>query len=237
MAPKKPPRWYFSLRSPYSWFAYRDLVERYPDVADAVEWAPFFEPDPQTEAALDSVGARLEVVPMSRAKYFYILQDVRRLTQARGWDVTWPVDRAPHWEVAHLAYLLAADAGRGREFIDQVYRARWERGLDISDRGTIGEIATTMGLDGPRLANACDDEDVRRRGVECLVACFKDGLFGVPFFVYGRDKYFGIDRLVPFVAAVRGGQPQDDARPLPEPAGVALLSAPRADTGPAGGCG
>jgi 2-hydroxychromene-2-carboxylate isomerase len=237
MASKKPPRWYFSLRSPYSWFAYRDLTERYPDVADTVEWAPFFEPDPQTQAALDAVGVQLEVVPMSRAKYFYILQDVRRLVEARGWEMTWPIDREPRWEVAHLAYLLAADAGRGREFIDHVYRARWERGLNISDRGTIGDIATAMGLDGPRLANACDDADVRRRGVDCLVACFQDGLFGVPFFVHGRDRYFGIDRLLPFVASVRGARAGDDGRSWSEPAGVPLLSAPIADTGPAGGCG
>ena len=26
------PRWYFSLRSPYSWLAYRELLDRRPEV-------------------------------------------------------------------------------------------------------------------------------------------------------------------------------------------------------------
>ncbi|MFD3697137.1 hypothetical protein ACFWUZ_13460 [Streptomyces sp. NPDC058646] len=37
---RRPPRFYFSLRSPYSWLAYRDLHERHPDVADVLEWRP-----------------------------------------------------------------------------------------------------------------------------------------------------------------------------------------------------
>src|SRR4030095_2728769 len=41
----RQPVFYFSLRSPYSWLAYRDLLDRYPDVAERVRWEPFWEPD------------------------------------------------------------------------------------------------------------------------------------------------------------------------------------------------
>jgi 2-hydroxychromene-2-carboxylate isomerase len=234
MALKKPPRFYFSLRSPYSWFAFRDLTERYSDVADAVEWAPYYEPDQRPQAALDALGVQL---PMSRAKHFYILQDVRRLAEARGWTVTWPVDQDPWWEPAHLAYLVAADAGRGREYVGRVSRARWELGQNISDPDTIGQIGADMGFDAALFANAADDEDLRQRGVEHLVASYRDGLFGVPFFAHGRNRYFGIDRLATFVAAVRGATAPGDGVPTPAPDGIPALSVPMADSGPAGGCG
>jgi 2-hydroxychromene-2-carboxylate isomerase len=239
MPKKKTPRWYFSLRSPYSWFAYRDLTESYSDVLDAVEWIPYWEPDAGTERMLSAEGIELPGVPMSRAKNFYILQDTRRVSKARGWTMTWPVDREPVWEVSHLGYLAAADAGRGREYVDLVYRARWEQGEDISDRATIAGVAIELGLDADRVAGAADDPELRRRGVECLNRGYRDGAFGVPFFVHGIDKFWGTERLRAFVAAVRDV-------PVAEVEGIAwqdelveLHELVRAggDAGHAGGCG
>jgi 2-hydroxychromene-2-carboxylate isomerase len=237
-APKRP-RWYFSLRSPYSYFAYRDLVERYPDVADQLEWIPFWEPDARTQRMLDEINVALTGVPMSRAKNFYILQDTRRLARARGLPLTWPIDRSPNWEVSHLGYLVAEAAGRGRDYVDLVYRARWEHGHNISDRDTIARIATELGLPARQVADASDDPDIRQRGLECLVRSYRDGLFGVPFFVLGHEKFFGVDRLRSVVALARRGQPLDgpdqawldDIIELPE------LVTPGGDAGPAGGCG
>ena len=236
---RKPPRWYFSLRSPYSWFAYHDLTERYPDVADAVEWIPFWEPDAGTQALLDEGGVRLPIVDMSRAKNFYILQDARRLASARGLAVTWPVDRDPNWEIAHLGYLVAEDAGLGREYVASAYRARWQESRDITDRAVIAELAAGLGLDPAAVSGASDDPELRRRGAEVLTRSYKDGLFGVPFFVHGHDKFFGADRLRAYVAKVRGEEPGPDTEltwldeagllPDPIPAG--------GDAGHAGGCG
>lgn len=234
---KKPPRWYFSLRSPYSWFAYRDLMKHHPDVLDAVQWIPFWEPDARSEEMLAQIGVTLPLVPMAREKNFYILQDARRLAQDRGLDVTWPIDREPVWEVSHLAYLVAEDAGRGREFVDRVYQARWQESKNISDPAVIGKIADDLGLDADRAAGAVDDADLRARGVEILAASAKDSLFGVPFFIHGHDKFWGVDRVEAFVAAMRGvprgsvGPSEAELAALPE------MTEAQVDAGHAGGCG
>jgi len=246
---KTRPRWYFSLRSPYSWLAYRDLTQRYPDVAGEIDWLPFWEPDPQTTWLLAEANVELPIVPMSRAKNFYILQDTRRLARARGLAMTWPVDRDPVWEVSHLGYLVAAAQGQGRRYVDLVYRVRWEQGLDICDRAVIGGVAAELGLDPGPVSTAADDPELRRQGTECLIRSYHDGLFGVPFFVLGRDKYFGVDRLRAFARAYRGepadSEPADDEAADDE-AGLAwledltelpALTAPGIDGGPAGGCG
>ncbi|KUJ65271.1 isomerase [Streptomyces albus subsp. albus] len=237
--PKKQPRWYFSLRSPYSYFAYRDLTERYPDVADAIEWIPFWEPDEVTQKLLDADQVELPIVPMSRAKNFYILQDLRRLSKLRGFEMTVPVDREPNWEVSHLGYLVAADAGKGRDYIDAVYRARWIEGRDITERKTIAEVAEALGLDADAVSNASDDDEIRARGAAALTRSYKDGLFGVPFFVHGFNKFFGVDRLKPYVAAVRGEEPVDgdiDQSWLGEFIELPELVTPGGDGGIAGGC-
>lgn len=233
MAPR-PPRWYFSFRSPYSWLAYRELTEHAADVADAIEWRPYWEPDEASARLLEAAGVQLPYVPMSKEKHLYILQDVKRLAAERGLTFAWPVDTAADWDVSHLAYLLAEDQGRGRDFIDAVYRARWEQGRDISDRATIASIGEELGLDPAALAGAADDPEIRRRGVEALRAVERDGVFGVPFFIHRHDRFWGTDRLPGFVASLRApvaalaGSRTPTAGFRPEPGG---------DTGHAGGCG
>ncbi|MFD7237421.1 2-hydroxychromene-2-carboxylate isomerase [Streptomyces syringium] len=202
----KPPRWYFSLRSPYSWLAFRDLTERYPDVADVIEWRPYWEPDEVSNRLLAEEGVQLPYVPMSKEKHFYILQDVKRLSAERGLQVAWPIDKNPNWAISHLGYLVAEDEGRGRDYIAAVSRARWELGHDIADRKVIAAVAEELGLDPDRVANAVDDERLRARGLDILREMERDGVFGVPFFIHRRDKFWGIDRLPAFVDTVRAAR-------------------------------
>jgi 2-hydroxychromene-2-carboxylate isomerase len=227
------PRLYFSFRSPYSWLAYRDLLQRHHPVAERLEWIPYWEPDEWTRRLLEEAGGRFLYAPMSRAKHLYILQDVRRLTAERGLDVTWPIDRSPCWEVAHLAYVVAERHGRGRAFIDRVYRARWQEGRDICDRETMGQIAAALGLEADVLKEASDDPGVRQEAIPALVRAYRDGVFGVPFFVDRFTKFWGLDRLEAFVSSLGTAPPSVGARPP-----VGPLDDPACfDDGHAGGCG
>lgn len=224
--PRRRPRWYFSLRSPYSWIAYRDVLERYPDVAEEIEWLPFWEPDEAATKELAERGITLPYVPMSREKHLYMLQDVRRLAQQRGLRMAWPMDKEPVWEVSHLAYLVAERHGRGRAFIDAAYRARWEQGRNISDPDVMAEIGRSLGIDPEALAGAGSDPGMRAEGIRHLETLHHDGVFGVPYFIDGYDKFWGVDRLEAFVSVVRARR-DEAAAPL----------APALDQGHAGGCG
>jgi 2-hydroxychromene-2-carboxylate isomerase len=180
-------------------------------------------------------GGQFPYVAMSKEKHRYILQDVRRLVAERGLAFSWPVDREPHWEIAHLAYLAAQREGRGRDFIAAVYQARWEQGRDISERSTMAEIGVLLGIDPDLLANASDDPGVRALGVAALHRVYRDGVFGVPFFVRGFDKFWGLDRLGGFVASL-----YDELRPDPLESDLLLRASElvsAGDGGHAGGCG
>ncbi|WP_433273313.1 2-hydroxychromene-2-carboxylate isomerase [Actinosynnema sp. CS-041913] len=227
----KHPKFYFSLRSPYSWLAFHDLLRDAPEVADAIEWAPFWEPDERNDQALRERGEQFPYVAMSRAKHLYILQDVARLAAVRGLSVKWPVDRAPVWEIPHLGYLVALREGLGREYIAEVCAARWQHGLDICDRATVADIASRLGLDAAEVSNACDDEDLRARGVDLLMDVCRDGVFGVPFFVHRFTRFWGVDRLPDFITHVRSKLAPAGALPVGEAQGSS------SDAGHAGGCG
>ncbi|OEU87003.1 isomerase [Streptomyces abyssalis] len=230
------PRVYFSLRSPYSWLACAELTSRYPDVARASEWRPFWEPDAQSRRMLTEAGGDFPYVAMSRAKHLYVLQDVRRLAKERGLTVSWPLDRDPCWEVPHLAYLLARDEGRGGDFIEAASRTRWAEGGDICDPSVVAGLAAGLTLPQERLAKAASDPGVRERGVAALLDVHKDGVFGVPFFVHGFEKFWGLDRLAAFAASVRGERAGDEHHAAPASGGP-VMPAEASDQGHAGGCG
>jgi 2-hydroxychromene-2-carboxylate isomerase len=209
------------------------MLARYPDVLDAVEWLPMWEPGEQSSRLMREQGLdELPYVDMSKAKGLYILQDARRLARARALPMTWPIDKDPQWDVAHLGYLAAADEGKGKEFVAAAYRARWENGLNISEPDVIADVAAEIGLDPVRISQAHKDPEMLARGVQYLKKMDKDGVFGVPLFIHGHDKFWGIDRLVDFVASVRGS-----GVPTPPPIEEPVLLGVGGDAGHAGGCG
>jgi 2-hydroxychromene-2-carboxylate isomerase len=231
--PKKT-LYYFSLRSPYSWLAQHDLANRYPDVAEALEWRPFWEPGERGASELGEAGGRFIYTPMSKEKHLYILQDVRRLAGARGLPVKWPVDRAPDWEVPHLPWFAAFDAGVGQRYVEAVQSARWQEGRDVCDPDLIKGICHDLGFEPPDIAAA---GGLRERATAALMDVYRDDVFGVPFFVHGRDKYWGLDRLPAFAAAVRGARDEPSAETVSEAVSGVVRDARDSDFGHAGGCG
>jgi hypothetical protein len=105
-----------------------------------------------------------------------------------------------------------------------------------------------VGVDPVRAAGAADDPRLRERGLECLLSAYRDDAFGVPFFVSGRDRFWGVERVPGWVTAVRSARaPGEPVRnPVPRqpervPALVGFTAATRsaavADHSHAGGCG
>ncbi|WP_406383454.1 DsbA family protein [Streptomyces sp. NBC_01618] len=113
------------------------------------------------------------------------------------------MDPAPRWEVSHLAYLAAEQHGAGREFIAATYRRRWELGEDISEPATMASVGEEIGVDPQSLAGAHRHPEIREKGMAALNSLYGDGVFGVPLFIIGFEKYWGVDRLSDFVETAR----------------------------------
>ncbi|KUJ65280.1 isomerase [Streptomyces albus subsp. albus] len=201
MSPR--PRWYFSFNSPYSWLAYRDLMGPYADVGDRIDWFPFWDPDEPVHRHLARSGVRLPYVPISAEKKLYVEHDVRRLVRDRGMEVVWPKERVRRWEVPHLAFLVAQELGRGREFAGLVYQAYWQQARDVCDPEVIVAIGAELGLPADRLTAAARGGSAGRPELDALLVLHRDRVFGVPYFIDGTEKYWGVDRLAPFAALVR----------------------------------
>ncbi len=207
----RSPRFYFAFRSPYSWIAARLLEERIPSAPEMIEYLPYWEPDDTLFGLLRQRGGDHLYAPMSRQKHLYILQDIKRLAAKLGYPLAWPVDKEPWWERPHLAYLKARHLGKGGEFFWAVYRARWERGEDICAEPTLRQLAVEADLDPDLLTSAPQDPEIRLEGIEALYQAYEEGVFGVPFFKLGYEKFWGVDRLEEFVSRLEGSLAKEAA--------------------------
>src|SRR5207248_235568 len=79
----RPPRFYFSFRSPYSWLAARVIGGPGTD-RHGISYIPFWEPDEITLRDLRALGGEFLYTPMTKAKHLYILEDIRRLATSAG---------------------------------------------------------------------------------------------------------------------------------------------------------
>lgn len=235
---RRRPRVYFSFRSPFSWMALKVLQQQVPDYDTRYELIPFFEPDPESAAALAERGGEFHYVAMSKAKHLYILNDTKRLAAKLGLDLVWPIDIDPWWELPHLAWLKARQLGCDRAFYNAVTDARWLKGLNICEPEVLEEVLRQAGLPIVPLLTAPYDPHIQSEGIDALMHVYEDDVFGVPYFRSGPHKFWGLDRVTDFITAVTPPATEapatGDETPLPAPV---LLAIGAYDHDTAGGCG
>lgn len=232
-------RFYFSFRSPYSWIGARLLQEHVDLSKYPVEYIPFWDPDERTLSMLRAKGADFHYIPMTRSKHLYILQDIKRLTSKLGYKLAWPVDRNPWWELPHLGYLVARKEGKELAYMNVVYRARWEHGVDICVPENLVALAAEAGVNTQAVLQAPDAPAFREEGALALYQAHRDGVFGIPFYIHGFEKFWGIDRFQDFLSSLTRrrsleGSPLQSVAEIPS---HMVEEAEPYDTGHPGGCG
>lgn len=203
----RKPRLYFSMRSPYSWFAIMRLRESFESLDNTFDVYPYWDPDAQTDELLAEAGGKFHYVQMSRAKHLYMLIDTRRIAEGYGKSLQWPVDIDPFWELPHLAWLRARHNGHHWRLYDQLMQARWLHGQDICTPSVVESAAQAAHIDPGPLLTAHEDAAIRTEGAQCLKRAYLDDIFGIPYIKWGSQRYWGYDRVPVFLNDWYGSTP------------------------------
>ncbi|MBI2993228.1 MAG: DsbA family protein [Gammaproteobacteria bacterium] len=183
-------RFYFSFRSTFSWFAYHRLQRAGGDLPVDLEKIPLFPPT-------DFNAGR------HPGKQPYARLDAERIAAAYGLTLKWPEPYDIDWIRPHSAFLHALENGKGDEFALRAFAARYTQTANIADAPVLRSIADGCGLDGAAIVSAAADADYHAQVLHGMQRGLADGVFGVPFFFYGEQKFWGNDRLEWLVRAVR----------------------------------
>ena len=194
---------YFSFRSPYSYLAVPQIgqaLERYDLAANMRIVYPI---------AVRIPGFFKRVDPLWPP---YLMRDTRRIAEMSGIPYRWPrpdpivMDLAKGEVAAEQPYIhrvsrlavLAAEAGRGFEFVRHVSHLIWSGATDHwhEDRHLAPAVAAAglelaaldrqVAAEAERLAGVLEDNAQAQRAA---------GHWGVPLFAFEGEPFFGQDRI------------------------------------------
>jgi 2-hydroxychromene-2-carboxylate isomerase len=178
-------RFYFSFRSPYSWLAMLRIEQALADLPVQLQYLPVFPP-PNFANDPTAVPNKLK----------YIGQDVRRIAEAYGLRALPPTKLDCEWVRPHAAYLYAAEQGKGLPFALSLYAARFMHEQDVGEDAVMAAVAREHGLDAAALVRAAGDAAYQTRVVEGMIqGATENSIFGVPYFVYRGETFWGNDRI------------------------------------------
>ncbi len=187
----EPVRMYFAFRSPYSWMA----TERIAQEGITVDPIAFVKPPSDTPPPNPIT---------SPAKGAYVAQDVVRLAKRFGFEFALPHPFDIDFARPNNVFQLAKEEDRAIAFMLAAYRTRFVGGRNIAEDDVLCDIAVEAGLDPDAALVAADSTDLRSRSLMDLEKTLEiDRPFGVPFFVYQGEPFWGQDRIDLLLEAVR----------------------------------
>ena len=105
----------------------------------------------------------------------------------------------PHFPVNTLLAMRGAVAAEGQGvlalYVEALFAAMWEQGVDCSDPAALAAVLTAAGLPAEALLTATQDEAVKATLIANTQAAADHGAFGIPSFLVGEELFFGKDRL------------------------------------------
>jgi 2-hydroxychromene-2-carboxylate isomerase len=174
---------YSDFKSPYAYLAFDPgmaLAERF-DVR--VRWIPF-------QLRIKGKGER-SVYSEYKVKYSYL--DARRWAKPRGLWIRGPLkiyDSTP----AAIGGLFAETKGRLVDYCGTVFRLFFLRELEIDQPEAVAKTINGLGLSGDEyLAYLAGDGKAAYDC--CQEEAAADHVFGVPFFIFEDEPFWGHDRV------------------------------------------
>jgi len=79
--------------------------------------------------------------------------------------------------------------------VTKLCEAYWVNNLDVSDIDVVTKIANEAGINDNIIENLLSDEKITEQLNKNTLQAKENNVFGVPTFIYGKELFFGQDRL------------------------------------------
>lgn len=200
---------FFDFVSPYTYLASTQIDALGARHGVRVDWEPAL-----LGGIMKATGNQPPAMLPARATYMG--EDLTRWAEHYGV----PFRFSPFFPLQSMAALRASLAVRARDaehFADwnrRVFRAAWEEGLDIGNKGALADLARDVGIDPSLVASANDDAEIKAQLKAHTERAVALGAYGLPWIVVeevggaaARECYFGNDRLALIEDRLRRGRP------------------------------
>lgn len=198
----KTVHFYFDPISPYVYLAWTQLPRLLDQTQAQIKMVPVL-----FAGLLNAHGQKGPAeIP---AKRTYTMHDVYRWSRYYGLEIKGPPGH-PFNPLAALRMCLAlTNEEEQNAFAGRIIEAPWADGLDISDGGTLKQIAAESKLDAGALWEAAHSAEVKEQLKKNTMEAIGQGVFGVPTFIVDKEMFWGNDRLIFLADYLKGAPPID----------------------------
>ena len=176
---------YSDYKSPYAYLAFEPALELAEKHGVRLRWIPF-------QLRLKGKGER-SIYSEFKVKYSYM--DARRWANKRGGIVLKGPLKIYDSTAALIGGLFADLHGKLLEYSRHVYAAFFRRELEIDQPEAIASVISHVGLSADDYRTYLAEEGARRFE-QAQAEALADEVFGVPFFMFGGESFWGYDRLL-----------------------------------------
>lgn len=211
MAAERTLTVYIDVKSPYAYLAVEPTRRLARQGGVTLDWLPYTLdiPDYLGSARVDAQGRVVEEKrsPHQWRKVKYSYMDVRRYANLRGLTIR---GTQKIWDsgIASIGLLHARAQGAAivERYIDLVFPPFWRRELDIEDAGVVAGLLAEAGADIADFPAFLAGEG-RALHDRLRAEAEEAGVFGVPFYVFEGENFWGREQLALLRYRVTGELP------------------------------
>lgn len=186
----KQVEFFFDFGSPTAHLAYTQLPKIARECGAEIAWRPML-----LGGVFKATGNQSPVTIAAKGKWMFA--DLDRW--AKRYGVT--LARNPYFPVNTLTLMRIAAGLQQRQperflhYVDAMFRAMWEKPVNLNDPAVVAATLQAVGFDSAALAALAGEPEVKAMLIATTDEAVARGVFGAPTMFVGSEMFFGQDRL------------------------------------------
>ena len=182
---------YFDFASPASFLGYTQIEAIADRTGAALVWKPML-----LGGVFKATGNASPVLIPAKGRWMN--DDIMRWAQRHGTSIIYP-EGFPLNTLALMrgavGYQLREGQERFRLYVDLIYRAIWQRHIDLRDAETLAGLLRDNGFDPDTFLLMVAEPEIKQALIAATEAAVERGVFGAPTFFVDGVMHFGQDRM------------------------------------------
>ena len=179
---------YFDFGSPYTFLAHKEIRKIEKENSIKIKYMPILLGD-----LLKSVGVKPNADIPIKAKY--MIKDCKLWADKK--NIVFKFNN--YFPIVTLnllrCVLVAEKKGFAQNFINKVFDAIWEDGLNLNDNIIVEKLLKNIGINPKTFLMESVDNKIKDELKKRTDEAYKKGIFGSPSFIVNNKIFWGQDRL------------------------------------------
>ena len=179
---------YFDFGSPYTFLAHKEIRKIEKENSIKIKYMPIL-----LDVLLKSVGVKANADIPIKAKY--MIKDCKLWADKK--NIVFKFNN--YFPIVTLnlmrCVLVAEKKGFAQNFINKVFDAIWEDGLNLNDNIIVEKLLKNIGINAKKLLMESVDNKIKDELKKRTDEAYKKGIFGSPSFIVNNKIFWGQDRL------------------------------------------